>query len=307
MNPFLQKYGGWLLAGLSSAGVITTAVLAAKETSKAEEALTREKFIKFVRTNEYLTPAEKFKVVLPIYLPAIISGGLTIGTIFGNQALNAHQQAALITAGTAGVVIAKEYDQYRQAIRAEQGTAVDLRALERAKMTEEQLRIEIERLKQENGPFLYSISSMPGLIFEAKPADVYEAMLHYSRNVLLMPDVCLGQLYEFIGLPTDLYNTEDAEKFGWTACVNEDSFGTIFLDFDIQKVRTKNGIIVRLITMPIPPYDLSQDYDKEDVGNHFYPGNDPEQARNYIENLVLHGKDGVVEVDHPYLYRYGIF
>ena len=174
-REFFNRYGGWILASLSSVGVITTSLLAADEVPKAKIALEAKKEAK---GEEDLTLLEKIKVVAPICAPSLISGGLTIGSIFTNQALNSKQQAALIASGVFASTAAQEYDKYRRAIQAEQGEEVDKRALERAKMTEEELRKELAYLREENGPYLYCFATLPGMVFEARPADIMEAMLN---------------------------------------------------------------------------------------------------------------------------------
>ena len=104
-RDFFIRYGGWLLAGFSSIGVVTTSVLVADETPKAQAALSAKRQEK----GEDLTLWEKFKAVTPAYAPALISGGLTIGSIFGNQALNSQQQTALMAAGADGFNLKGEY------------------------------------------------------------------------------------------------------------------------------------------------------------------------------------------------------
>ena len=302
MNQFLQKYGGWMLAVLSSIGVVVRSGLAAHEAPRANDALARARDEK----GEDLTFFEKAKVAGPIYAPSLISGGLTIGTIFGNQAMNSRQQTALMMAGATGTMLATEYDKYRRAIRAEQGDAVDLRALQRAKMTEEELRKEIERLKKENGPFLYSISTLPELIFEARPADIQEAFLHFNRNLILRGYNDLEELYKFIGIPDDLYDHEQVSQYGWNEYYNQIQWDCAYCDFDIEDVMTGNDTVVKVIDMPVPPYYLEADYENESVDNYVFHWYSPEQTKRYITELPQIWWDKVISIDHPYIYRTGL-
>lgn len=307
MNKFLDKWGGWILAGFSSLGVVVTSVLSADEVPKAREA------IEAAGEEQDLTFMDKCRIAAPICAPAFISGGLTIGGILTNQALNARQQASLIAAGAAGFTAITEYDKYRQAIRAEQGDAVDKRALERAKMTEEALRNEIERLRRENGPFLYAIATIPGLIFEARPADVHDAFMHFNRNLAIGGSNNLAELYEFIGIPMDYYSISETENYGWEDYANRVEWDCAYVDFDIEEVQAKDGTVVRLIDMPVPPYDLRIDYmdqhpdDIDPFNGHFYQKYDPIITKKYITDKDKILPYFVEEIDHPYLCRQGLW
>ena len=325
-NEFFQKYGGWLLAGLSSIGVVVTAVLAADEAPKAKEAIHEEELHRVEEFNNYaerkfkedpettiiempdcsLTTWEKVKIAAPILAPSLISGTLTIGTIFGNQALNTKQQAAMTIAAAGYTALSTEYEQYRKAIRETQGEEVDEQALRMAKMRIEELEDEIQRLREENGPYLYSISSIPGLIFEANPADIQEAFLHFNRNLILRGVNDLAELYTFIGIPEKHWNLNDAVKYGWNEYVNSVSWDAGFLDFDIEEVETGNGTVVRMISMTIPPYDLTMDYESENCLDHLLPYDSTKRTRKYIQDLPQIWWDQVVKIDHPYVYRMGL-
>ena len=288
MKEFLKKNGGWLLAAFSSIGVIVTSVLAAKEAPKAQEAITEEErrrmesFMadakaKFDRDPELqsvevpdlsLTTWEKVKIATPIMLPSLISGGLTIGGIITNQAMNTKQQNILALAAAGYSVLSNEYDQYRKVIRETQGPETDETALRMAKMRCEELEDELARMREENGPYLYSISTIPGLIFEAKPADIQEAFLHFNRNLSLRGTNDLAELYDFIGIPMTEFDKDDSFRYGWNEYENQISWDTSFVDFDIVETKTVNGTTVRVITMPIVPYDLTVDYSNQNMMDH---------------------------------------
>lgn len=298
----MNKVYGWLLAGASSLGVIVTAGLAAHEAPKANEALEKARKEK----GEDLTLWETMKIAGPCYAPAIISGGLTTGTILGNQVLNSRQQTALMMAGAVGTGMMTEYDKYRRAIKAEQGDAVDERALERAKMTEEELQKEIARLKEENGPHLYCLSTfLPGPVFEARPEDVMNAFMHFNRNLALRGYNDLGELYRFLGVPEQCYNKDEVQNYGWNDYINRIKFECSYCDFDIDNIELKNGETIRLITTPIPPYDLNIDYEDEDVpiDDHFYPLYNPNTIIEWLNEQEQPPCDRIISVDTPYLYR----
>lgn len=297
-REWFNRYGGWILAVLSSAGVVTTSILAAEEIPKARTAIENE---------DDPTFWDKAKIIAKTCTKSLISGGLTISSIFANQALNSRQQAALIAAGAVGSKFAEEYNKYRRAIQAEQGEAVDKRALERAKMTEEELHKEITRLRGENGPYLYCFATLPGMVFEARPTDIMEAMLHFNRNLILRGDADLKELYTFIGIPTCCYDENESKQYGWNEFVNNVEYESPYCDFDIDVIYTKAGIPIRLVTAPIAPYDLYINYDdNKSTSDHFYPLYDPEKAKDAISETYQIPDEEIIPINHPNIQRTGI-
>ena len=91
---FLKRHASTILTYAGGAGVIATSVMAVKATPKAFALLENAK----TKKGEGLTKLEKIKVAGIEYIPAIIMGVSTIICIFGANALNKRQQAALISA-----------------------------------------------------------------------------------------------------------------------------------------------------------------------------------------------------------------
>lgn len=83
-----------ILSCIGAAGVVLTSVLTAKATPKAETYLQAAE----VEKSDKLTKFEMVKAVVPAYIPAMISGALTIACIFSANVLNKRQQAALTSA-----------------------------------------------------------------------------------------------------------------------------------------------------------------------------------------------------------------
>ena len=303
-KEFMEKNGGWILAGLSSIGVVVTSVLTAKEAPKAQEKIREaeyERHMQFCAESE-----KKIKIAAPVMAPSLISGGLTIGSIVANQVINAKQQNVLAVAAAGYSVLSNEYDQYRKVIRETQNEEVDATAYRMAKMRAEALEDELARYKEENGPYLYSISTIPGLIFEARPADIQEAFLHFNRNLMLRGTNDLAELYAFIGIPEICYNQNDSFKYGWNEYENQVSWESSFVDFDEEAVETGNGTVVRVISMPIAPYDLTVDYSNENIMDHEYPVYNIKMTKDRIEGLTQIFWDQVIKIDHPYIYRTGL-
>lgn len=141
----------------SGIGVITTSVLSAKCAKK---------------TSDDLTFWQKVKA----YLPALVSGGLTLGCI-GGSAYFSHEEVAAVTA--ACVAIGRRFADYRKSVNGvvtdEQREQIDISFYEK----------EIDRLEQElaerehptdDDDLVTFIDSFSGYSFKARLEDVEERL-----------------------------------------------------------------------------------------------------------------------------------
>ena len=99
-----------VLTCLGGAGVIATAVLAAKGASKAAELLDKARDEK----GDELTVVETIKTAAPAYVPAAVTGAATVACIFSAGILNKSSQASI--AG-AYALLDRSYKQYRTRAR----------------------------------------------------------------------------------------------------------------------------------------------------------------------------------------------
>ena len=286
---FLKAHGGWILTLLGIGGFVGTTVLVANETPDAKEAVLDAWLEKQRETGDdetELTVWETIKAGAPSYLPSILLGGGTIGCMVSAQIFNMKQQAALVTALGA---LATQFDQYRDVIRAEHGEEADKRALALSKKKIEELKEEIQRLKEANGPYLYGISTLPGVIFEAKPVDVQEAIMHFNRNLILGGENCLTELYEFLRLPESCYNRETSDAYGYNQYENEVDFDFSYVDFDIIGVFSKSGRMINMITPTLVPYRIDNwNAEQADTYGMYeeLPGYDFSRAKHLAESYL---------------------
>lgn len=337
---FLKAHGGWILTALSAAGFITTTVLVAKETPGAEAVISTEierrideRIDGYKKEAELkgkdpeswtdeevedlygrafdetppLTFFERMMTAGPVYLPAILTGSLTLGCMIGAQIFNMKQQAAL---AAAYALLGQEYAQYRKEIVKEYGKEADQKALKAAKDETKKLRDELEKMKSKNGPFLYTIATLPGVVFKSTPKDIYEALYHFNRNMNL-GDGSLANLYDMIGLPCTLFNDVDgwaetsAGDYGWDTYENEITYGNCEGAFIINKVGQKDGTPIFMIDFDIPPYKLGLDYGSSDTSvEHGYEWYCPEEAARIA--LAI-SDDELVEFDQPERYVMSMF
>lgn len=119
----ISKHSPEILTGIGIAGMVTTTVMAVKATPKAiiliEERKNNDDADK-------LTFIETVKTTWTCYIPAAVTGGLSIACLVGASSVNVRRNAALATAYTLSETALKEYrgkvvevigDKKEQAVR----------------------------------------------------------------------------------------------------------------------------------------------------------------------------------------------
>lgn len=267
---FLKKNAGWILTGLSCAGVVGTAVLVAEEAPIAKAALEE------AGKDEELSVFEKIDIAAPIYLPAALVGLTTIGCMIGAQIFNVKQQAALVAAYA---MLGEQFAQYRKEVRNEIGEEREKQLYISSQKKIKELQAEIKRLEEKNEPGLYGISTLPGVIFEADREHIANVFYHMTYNMLTCGGISLLELYDHIGLPKSTFNAEEASNYGWCTYENEVTYGCSAIEFEIIDVKRADGKTVHVINFSVAPYELGLDYGGADSSvDHMYDGYDCERT-----------------------------
>ena len=95
LKRFFTRNAPTLLTGAAVVGVGVTAKLASDASPKARDKIEAMEYDRMRNNEDRMTKWEKFKARLPFYVPTIISGGLTVGSIVGAQAINSERIATL--------------------------------------------------------------------------------------------------------------------------------------------------------------------------------------------------------------------
>lgn len=102
------KHSPEILMGIGIAGMVATSVMAVRATPKALRLIEDKK----AETNEEkLTPIETVKTTWTCYLPAVITGGVSVACLIGANSVNTRRNAALATAYTLSESALKEYQE----------------------------------------------------------------------------------------------------------------------------------------------------------------------------------------------------
>ena len=194
----IKRASPTILAVVSGAGVIVTAVLSAKATPKALSI--KEAYESSGKEDKKTT----YKAVLDCckcYVPTVVSGAATIACIFGGHAISQNRQKALIGAY---VALGAAFSNYKAQVAEICGPEVEEQVQEAADKFAKEVKDD-EHLYT----FVDDFRSEP---FERTWSDVLAA--EYNVNYFLQREgyVCLNQFYKELGLPP----IKGGDDIGWS-------------------------------------------------------------------------------------------
>lgn len=106
----IKRHSPVLLTGFAVAGVVSTAVLTARATTRADATI-----LEYEKKDNGLwikaSVKEKFRLVWPIYIPPVVTGLATIACTVGAQSINMRRQAAIMGAFTLTEGAFQEYKE----------------------------------------------------------------------------------------------------------------------------------------------------------------------------------------------------
>ena len=105
---YLRKASPTILSGFGAAGVIVTSVLAVRATPKAIRLLDEEKRR---QQADKLEPMDVAKIAWKCYIPAAVTGTVSIACLIGASSVNARRNAALTAAYTISESTLRDYQK----------------------------------------------------------------------------------------------------------------------------------------------------------------------------------------------------
>jgi hypothetical protein len=230
---FMKRNSATILTCIGGAGVIATSVMAVKATPKAllllEEA-EREK-------GEDLTKFEKTMVAGPAYIPSVLVGASTIACIFGANALNKRQQAALTSAY---MLIENSYKEYRNKVKELYGGEADA-----------EVKNDIAKDKYEDSDIARVVDKelfydeFSGRFFNSTLEEVQRAQYAINRDLVMQSYATINDFYDYLKIPPVDYGDE----MGWTPAMNEQDYWQEWIDFSNLKMVDDDGLEYYIIRM----------------------------------------------------------
>ncbi len=222
----VKDHGSLILAFVSVGGVIVTGIFAAKGGLKAEKILAERNQVYFERTDpeevdkeggpveQTFTPAtlkEKTLLTWKCYVPAGISGVITICCIIGNQYITTTQIAALTA--SAGFLMANR-NQLEDAIREKYGEDALQTLKQRMNLRHPKTEI-VQCVAEETGKGkLLCYDGYSGRWFRSNEEAVVKAIKVFSDMVKAGGGVCWNDLFTLYGIEESHFGFQ----WGYPAC-----------------------------------------------------------------------------------------
>lgn len=222
-----------LLCLVAAGGVAATAILAAKGTPKAICLLEKAK-------EENLDKKQTFLTVAPAYIPATISGILTIACIFSANVLSKSHQAVITSAYA---LLNEQYMRYKNKVIEHHGKdehegIMQELAVEKTADTHiftpgvlDRTSLEFEDSNEESHLFYDSFSDR---YFESTFSRVLMAEHALNRNAVLGMTPSLNDFYDLLGLD----KTDTGENIGWSFYTGD----YLWIDFNHIKMILEDDI-----------------------------------------------------------------
>lgn len=205
------KHSPEILTGIGIAGMVTTTVMAVRATPKALILIEEEKRRLKKESSEQkdIKPVEVVKVTWRCYIPAAITGTVSIACLIGASSVNVRRNAALATAYTLSESTLKEYqkkvietvgEKKEQVIREE--VAKD--RIERNPVSSKEVII------TEKGNTL-CLDYVSGRYFKSDIDSIKKAVNELNRRMRDEMYISLNEFYYEIGLPPN----GSGDDLGW--------------------------------------------------------------------------------------------
>lgn len=241
---FLSRNSSTILTCLGGVGVVATVVTAVKATPKAMALIEEAKEEK----GDDLTKVETALVAAPAYISTAVLGVSTLVCIFGANALNQRQQAALTSAYA---LLDSSYKEFKAKVKELYGDdAVSNVRGEIAKDHYEDTDIHVDNNKQ----LFYDDFS--GRYFESTMENVLNAELKINRMLAQDTGVYLNEFYDLLGIPTIEYG----DYMGWSSFALCDMYWWSWIEFRHEKVTMDDGLECTIIVMDYEPMYDFEDY-----------------------------------------------
>jgi len=239
---FVKRNSATILTWVGAAGVVGTAVLAAKATPKAYNLMEAAKEEK----GEDLTKLEMVKIAGPAYIPALAVGAGTIACIFGANILNKRQQAALMSAYALLDGSYKDYKKKVEEMLGEDGAREITTEIAKDKYKETDISV------SDDEELFYDEYSRR--YFTSTKYDVQHAEYQLNRDIQMQGYACLNDFYEYL----DIDPIDGGDLIGWSEGGNLAMYWQSWVDFNHHKVVMDDGLeccIVSFFEEPIRDFD----------------------------------------------------
>ena len=205
----LSKHSPQILMGLGIAGMITSTVLAVRATPKAIKLIDEKKE---ELDTETLTPVETVKTTWKCYVPAAITGVVSVGCLISSNSVSTRRYAALATAYK---ISETAYAEYREKTVEAVGEKKErsIRDKVSAQQIQDNPRVANEVIVTGKGKTL-CFDPLSSRYFYSDLEKIKRAENKLNKEIICDPfemGVSVNDFYDAIGLP----HTMTGDNLGW--------------------------------------------------------------------------------------------
>ena len=204
----IKKHGPAILTGFGIAGMIATTVIAVQATPKALILIEDAKELKVEREEEF-TPVDVVKVAWKPYIPAMITGIVSVGCLIGAHSAHTRRYATLAAAYTLSESSLRDYRDKVVEIVGEKKEKEVQDALAKDKVEKNPVS-NCEVIITEKGNTL-CFDTISGRYFKSDIDKIRKAVNEINRELLDEMFITLNELYYELGLG----NIAIGDDLGW--------------------------------------------------------------------------------------------
>ena len=230
----VSKHSPEILTGIGIAGMITTTVLAVRATPKALRLIEEKKQEDWVDT---LTPMETIKATWKCYVPAAITGTVSVACLIGASSVSTRRNAALATAYKLSETALSEYREKVVETIGEKKEQVVRDKIAKDKIDQNPIANN-EVIVTKSGETLF-LDPLSRRYFKSDMERIRKVENNLNKNMLsdMFGYVSVNDLYDELGLDrTDLgddlgWNVQKLIDIGFSAQIADDDQPCIVLDY----------------------------------------------------------------------------
>lgn len=200
------KHGPEILTGIGISGMITTTILAVQATPKALQLIEIEKEEREV---DQLKPVEVVKVAWKPYIPAIVTGTVSIACLIGASSENARRNATLATVYKLSENAFSEYKEKVIETIGERKEEIIKDKVAQAKLEKDPVSKKEVIITPSGKTLCYD--SISGRYFESDIERIKKAVNELNRRMLVDMYISLSEFYDELGLD----HTSISDEIGW--------------------------------------------------------------------------------------------
>ncbi len=238
----LKKHSPEILTGIGIAGMIATTVTAVRATPKALRLIDERE----IQEDKRLTTSEVIKTTWKCYVPAAVTGTLSIACLIGASSVSLKRNAALATAYTISETALKDYREKAIEVVGEKKEQAIMDAVTKDKIAKDPVEGKEIIMTGVDDVLCYDVLS--GRYFKSSQEKINRAVNEVNRNMRTDMYVSLNDFYYEIGLP----EIKLGEYLGW-------NIEKGYMDVQFGSHIATNGVPCLVIAYSVAPqygYDI---------------------------------------------------